>query len=280
MEQSPNPLKRFFRQPSIYIRLPSNGNYWPENSLIMPANGELPVLPMTAVDEITYRTPDALYNGQAVVDVIESCLPNVKNAWYTPGTDLNSLLIAIRIASYGHEMQLESTCPSCNNSSTYELDMRVVLDQIGKPDYEKSLQHDPIEVIFGPMNFQDQNASNIEQFGQQQNIRSITESDLNDQEKIKRMNATMREITKLTIKALAGNIIAIRTPDSFVTDKQHIQEYLNNCDREVYAKIRDHVIDLRQQTDIKPIKITCDSCKEIYEQPINLEMSSFFGNAS
>lgn len=60
MTQSANPLKQFFRQPAIYLRLPSNGDFWPAGSLQMTPNSELPVYPMTAIDEITYRTPDAL----------------------------------------------------------------------------------------------------------------------------------------------------------------------------------------------------------------------------
>ena len=75
MSQSVNPLKQFFRQPAIYMRLPSQGEYWPEGSIALPENKELPVYPMTAIDEITYRTPDALFNGQAVVNVIKSCVP-------------------------------------------------------------------------------------------------------------------------------------------------------------------------------------------------------------
>ena len=46
-----NPLKQYFRQPSVYVRLPSQGKFWPKDSLNMPANGELPVLPMTTMDE-------------------------------------------------------------------------------------------------------------------------------------------------------------------------------------------------------------------------------------
>ena len=84
-----NPLKQFFRQPVIYARLPSKGKFYPPGTLDMPANNELPVLPMTAIDEITYRTPDALYNGQATVDVIQSCLPNIKNAWVIPAMDMD-----------------------------------------------------------------------------------------------------------------------------------------------------------------------------------------------
>ena len=98
MTQSANPLRQYFRQPAIYLRLPTSGDHWPEGSINIPPNGELPVLPMTAIDEITYRTPDALFNGQAVVDVIQSCVPSIKNAWAAPAPDINALLTAVRIA--------------------------------------------------------------------------------------------------------------------------------------------------------------------------------------
>jgi hypothetical protein len=87
-----NPLQQYFRQPAIHIKLPSNGEFYPNGSLDMPPTGEIPVYPMTAIDEITYRTPDALFNGQAVVSVIQSCIPNIKDAWASPATDVNAIL--------------------------------------------------------------------------------------------------------------------------------------------------------------------------------------------
>ena len=70
-----NPLKKHLRQPKIYIKLPSQGKYWHPNAIDFPESGELPVYAMTARDEITFKTPDALLNGQATVDVIQSCMP-------------------------------------------------------------------------------------------------------------------------------------------------------------------------------------------------------------
>ena len=45
-----NPLKKYFRQPKLYINLPSKGKFYPAGSLNMPETGELPVFPMTAKD--------------------------------------------------------------------------------------------------------------------------------------------------------------------------------------------------------------------------------------
>ena len=111
-----NPLSQFFRQPAIHIRLPSGGKFYPVGSINMPPNGELPVLPMTAVDEITYRTPDALFNGSAVVSVIQSCVPSIKDAWQMPSQDIDAVMIAIRIASFGHGMDINTQCPACNHN--------------------------------------------------------------------------------------------------------------------------------------------------------------------
>ena len=156
MTQSSNPLKQYFRQPAIYLRLPSGGQQWPNGAIDIPENGELPVYPMTAIDEITYRTPDALFNGQAVVNVIHSCVPSIKDAWGCPTVDMNSILTAIRIASYGHEMGMTTTCPNCDTTADYGLDLRSVLDQQKSPDYTKTIVHGDLEIIFKSPTYQNQ----------------------------------------------------------------------------------------------------------------------------
>mgnify|MGYP003705654645 CR=1 FL=1 len=108
-----NPLSKHFRQPSIYIKLPSKGRFWPENTLELPLNGEIPVYPMTVKDELTLRTPDALLNGTGMVDVIKSCCPNIKDPWAMPAVDVDPVFIAIRLASYGPTMELNTTCTNC-----------------------------------------------------------------------------------------------------------------------------------------------------------------------
>ena len=101
---SANPLAKHFRQPAIYMKLPSQGRFWPSEALNLPATGAIPVYPMTAKDEIVLRTPDALMNGQGIIDVIQSCCPNIVDAWRMPSIDVDAVLVAIRIASYGNQM--------------------------------------------------------------------------------------------------------------------------------------------------------------------------------
>jgi hypothetical protein len=83
-----NPLRQFFRRPAVYFSLPSKGKDYDIDVLELPESGELPVYPMTAIDEITVRTPDALYNGSAVADLIKSCVPAIKDPWRLNSNDL------------------------------------------------------------------------------------------------------------------------------------------------------------------------------------------------
>ena len=46
-QSGPNPLQKYFRQPKIYLSLPSKGHWYPEGAIEMTENGELPVYAMT-----------------------------------------------------------------------------------------------------------------------------------------------------------------------------------------------------------------------------------------
>ena len=59
---------------------------------------------MTAKDEMAFKTPDAMINGQSTVDVIKSCVPNLLDPWKMVNYDTDAVLLAIRIATYGETM--------------------------------------------------------------------------------------------------------------------------------------------------------------------------------
>lgn len=277
-----NPLKQYFRQPGVYLRLPSLGNFYPPGAIQLPPNGEIPIYPMTAIDEITYRTPDALFSGSAVINVVQSCVPSIKNAWMMPAMDVDSVLVAIRIATYGHDMDFNSTCPKCGKDHNHTADLRQVLDRLKAPDYNTCVQQGDLEVYFRPMTYKNLNDNNQAQFEEQKTIQVMEESDLTDVEKIKSISAALKKLTTVTVKALAQSIAEIKTPTALVNDAEFIEEFLINCDRTLFTKIRDHVIDIKAEAEMKPFEIDCpeDDCKYKYLQTITLDMTSFFGDAS
>jgi hypothetical protein len=277
---SNNPLQQYFRQPAIYIKLPSNGQFYPPGALEPSPNGEYSVLPMTAIDEMTYRTPDALFNGAAVVSVIQSCMPNIKNAWAVPAVDVDTILVAIRIASYGHSMEFSSTCPHCGEDSEREMDLRQVIDRIKAPDYNQPILTGDMEIYFKPMTYKNLNDNNQLQFEEQKVLQLLPDTEVENVEKVRLLSDALKKLTDVTIKALTQSVGAIKTPTALVSEPEYIEEFLKNCDRAVFNRIRDFIIDIKGQAEMQPVQITCDKCEKQYEQQLTLDMSSFFAVAS
>ena len=242
MDQKPtNPLFKHFRQPAIYMQLPSNGEYWPDSALEMPATGELPVYPMTARDEITIRTPDALLNGQGVVDVIQSCCPNIKDAWKMPSIDVDAVLLNIRIASYGNNMDIDTSCPKCNDESNFSLDLSGVTGQIAMPDYSTLLDVDGLRIKLKPQPYFEVNKVNQITFTEQQILRTINDNTVSDEEKKAKTDAWLAKLVDLNIQICANCTDYILTEDGTkVTDIGFITEFYNMADFKVMRHIQDN----------------------------------------
>jgi hypothetical protein len=262
------------------VRLPSQGKFYPPGAINLPPTGELPVLPMTAIDEITYRTPDALFNGQATVSVLQSCVPDIKDAWATPAMDIDTLLISIRIASYGHDMDFGTKCPACGHECEHTVDLRSILDRMRAPDYNASLKSGDLEIFFRPMTYKNLNDNNALQYENQKLLQLLPDSQVGETEKMTALSAALKRITEITVKALAQSIAAVKTPQALVSEPKHIEEMLRNCDSKLFNRIRDFVLELKAVSEMQSLKITCDECKHNYEQNITLDMASFFAPVS
>jgi len=276
-----NPLQKYFRQPVIHIALPSGGQFYPTGSLDLPPTGEVPIYPMTAVDELRARTPDALFNGSALADIIASCVPNIKNAWNLPVIDLNALLAAIRLASYGYDMEIGTNCPKCGFGEVIAIDLRSVLTTIGKGDYDTAFVQGDLSFYFKPISYQQLNDINRTMFEDQKLIEMANgDNNLSDEDRRGYLGQAYRHITDLTFRSIASTVSAIKSPDALVTDEDQIYDFLTNCPKTLYQAVKDHTISLRETSDLKPIGVTCNGCQHQYEQEFTLDISNFFETAS
>ena len=272
-----NPLAKHFRQPSIYIKLPSNGKFWPEGSLDLPLTGEIPVFPMTTRDEIVLRTPDALMNGSGVVEIIQSCVPNIKNAWLAPSVDIDTIFIAMRIASYGHNMDMEANCPKCSEKNLYTVDLRQALASIQCPNYDELIQSGDIKIKLKPQPYEQTNKTSALGFEEQKMIQNITDSGLNDEEKVKVIAEQMKKLVDITLNLLTESTEYVQTTDGIiVTDKNHIAEFYRNSESKITRDIQARAEVMAKEAAIKPVKVKCEKCENEYEMTINFDYASFF----
>ena len=272
-----NPLFKHFRQPALYLKLPSMGRFWPEDAVDIPVTGEVPIYPMTVKDEITLKTPDALMNGAGVVDVIQSCCPNIKNAWKLPVIDLDAVLIAIRLASYGVSMDITTTCKNCSADNENTVDLRMVLERIRVPDFAPS-KIDKLVFNFRPQAFESNNQIALIQYEQQRLIDAVTNSSLSDEDKKSQFEAIFPKLTDLTVSTLVNNIESIVLEDgTIVNESTYIKEFLYNCERNVYTEIKNQVDALINQLKIEPVEITCPECSTTYQADLTFNQANFFG---
>ena len=288
-EKTVNPLQAYFRRPAIYIQLPSKGKFNEPGEIEIPENGEIPVYPMTAKDEILMRTPDALMNGATTVDVIQSCCPNIKNAWKLSSLDIDMVLVSIRIATYGESTDIKGVCPKCNEENNYELDLRTIIDKVTTQDYKSSIKVSDLIIHFKPLSYETVTKEAIKTFEQQRMIQGITSDEtLAEQDRIDRFQDAFIRLTVHSVGILAEAVGKIEMLDGkMITDRQQLGEFVANCDRTIFNTIKDHLDKNKVQSTIDPIQFECNGstdiegthtpCGEKWQQPFTIDNSTFFG---
>ena len=102
-----NPLLEKARIPGETFTLHSRGLFY-DNGELDPSvkNGEVNILPMAAIDEITLKTPDKLFSGQAIEDVFKRCVPQVLKPLDLHSKDVDFLLTCLRKISFGDNIEI------------------------------------------------------------------------------------------------------------------------------------------------------------------------------
>jgi len=277
-----NPLQKYFRQPKIYIRLPSNGDFYSAQSLEKTENGEYPVYPMTTRDEIMIKTPDALINGESTVEVIQSCIPNIKNAWDIPVIDMDAILIGIRIATYGENMSLSVKTPVTGEEKEYQIYLRPMLDSIYDQQYDNTITLEEMQVKIRPLTYREFTETSIKTFEEQRIFNALTDREIPESKKLQTFNDSFKKLTDLTIHTLEKSIKEIVLEDTTVSEPQYIQEFVDNADKALFQKVTDHVDNQRNKFSIKPLKIEATpeeiekGVPKTYEVPITFDQANFF----
>lgn len=287
MHNAANPLSKHFRQAKLYISLPSRGNFYQPGSFEFSETGEYPVLAMTAKDELRFKTPDALLNGQATVEVIQSCVPNVKNAWDIPVIDLDAILIAIRIATYGETMDLTTVVPGTDLERTYSADLRLLLDKLNSQTYDNVVVSGDFKIELTPLTYRHFTETALKTFEEQRIFMLLNNDNMTEAEKLLKFNESFSKLTDLNIGIVLKSIASVQFQNETpVTNKQHIAEFFENADKDIFSSILAHIETQRKKFAIQPLEVQADEeliaagAPEKLYIPITFDQSSFFGKGS
>jgi len=257
VSKTKNPLTAYMRRPKLFLRLPSKGRYWPEDALDANKENEYEVYAMTVKDELLLKTPDALLNGYSTVSVIQSCVPAIKNAWECPSIDLDAILIAIRIASYGEKVEMNIKIPGTEEEEPFEIDIRPMLDTIVDSIYWDPVikVNDEITVTIHPINYKRMTEANVMNMEGERVLRMMLDPDITEETKVQYMNQAAEKLADANVIQVVNGIERIDTPNGSTDDKEHVKDFLSNSDPEVFKAVSKRFRELNEKNTYSQITV-------------------------
>ena len=162
---------------------------------------------MTAKDELSFKTPDALINGQATVDVIKSCVPNLLDPWKMVNYDTDTILLAIRIATYGETMDISYRVPVTNTVQDHSVNLPAVLEQLSKiklEDYATTIKGFKIKIA--PLTYKNLTKIQIANFEQQKLQGTVMDSTLTEEQKQTAFSKSWTTLNMVTFRRISKTV--------------------------------------------------------------------------
>ena len=281
-QSTENPLSGYFRDVAIYVHLPSNGLYSNPGDIEASSSGEVAVYPMTTADELLFKSPDALLNGEAIAKVIQSCVPSIKNVYNLPMNDVESILLAIRHSTYGDQMDFEVKCSECETPKEFGVSIESALISGKSLEGDKNVKLDNgLIVKLKPYTFSSSVKAASLAFNEEKLLQLLMEEDLEDEEKAIKASESLRRATELTMELLTDSIIAVYGEhDKLITnEREHISPWLSNISSQ-HSKLIETAINELNTTGInKEVHLICDKCEHEWSTNIEFDPSDFFGES-
>ena len=282
-----NPLQNYFRSVKMYISLPSGTSYYTPDILEFNDSGEVAIYPMTAKDELLIKNPDALLNGDAIIDIVKSCVPNVKDPKKLLSNDIDAMLIAIRHASYGEDIDLDAVCPECDANNHVSVNMTQSLSGMEylEKEYFISLPNG-IYIYVKPFSYAEVVKGLQAQFEQYKLAQALDNDDADDMQKLKVFNKSFKKLANLNFELLSNCIIKVTNEGAeneaefAVTDKKHILEFLQNVEKETFAALDNLVKKINNIGVRKHFEIECAKCEHTWEANLDFNPVTFFTKSS
>lgn len=273
-----NPLSKYFRQPGIFVHLPTKGTRYNTGDVNLNQFGQIAIKPMCAADELILKSPDALFNGEALASVITSCCPDIKNPKILLTPDVDAILLGIRVATYGDTMEFESTCPKCEQENNFESNIRDLLGMMGYLEDEyKTTTDDGLIIYIGPYNFESNLKASVAAYEEAKFIQSVTTEEVAEEDKVSYFRQSFERMNILNNELIADAILKIVTPEGEeIDDVVFISEFVENIEKKKITVIEDKIKELNQTGVNRKFAATCSECKHQWETEINFDPTHFF----
>ena len=270
-----NPLSKYFRKPAIYISLPSKGHFNPEIDQTMI--DEVGVLPMTAIDEIGMRSPDALLNGEAMISLIKSCVPSIPNVRNLCNIDVEALYLAIQYATYGKDITHSHKCSKCGSQSDFNIDINFLLNKFPEIDKVEPILYEDLVIHLRLPSLESVTRVALIRIEEQRIIKNIQTESVDETDEVelaKRFYSSFKRVANHNVDLLGETIAKIETPNGDVTDRLQIKEFLSNIPSNIVEKINKTVEGItKRPDDLSKFNFVCPENECGHKEDVQLELN-------
>ena len=277
-----NPLQGYYRHKDLYVKLPTLGK-WLKNKPNLTDDGEVGVRPMSMKDELLLSIPDALYNGQAIFELIQSVCPDIVDPYELSLPDADVILLASRASSYDKRFPVEAKCPHCEKSGMYDIDLQIVLGKVHLITEQTEIEIDDLIIELRPNTLAAVNANNIKASELARMLGSMRESEDINETLQQQYSENMAQIAAANIVLIADAIVQVTMPDGTqVTEPQHIIDWLTNSNRKTVDALQRAQTLMNVNGLPKNFDFTCanEECGETFNTSVEFNPSFFFTDSS
>jgi len=284
---SENPLSSLYRHKTIFLALPSNGKFY-RSGINLSVDNELGIMPMSVRDELLLKSPDSLFNGEAMIEVIKSCVPDIKNPEDVPVCDIDTIILGIRAAS-NPEMEVISECPACKKESRFIVNLLSYISTVKRIPDDNTIKANQETILeLKPYTLKTLMKRRLQEFKftkMEQSMRSMIKGNKSEEineellENIKKsLNDAYEDTAKITVEIVAESITKVTMTDRNieVSDPDHILDWVKNMDKNLYHKIVNKISELNDNNIQKTTDTKCPNCNTSYKTTMEVNPVNFF----
>jgi hypothetical protein len=278
--------------PHIEIALPTLAAFYPEGEVLHPSADPSKIIigPLSVLEESTINDPMMMITGRAISKLIKRVAPLVTDPSKLSELDIQAMLIACRIVSYGQTLKLEHECPKCNHANTMEIDLK---EHIGRfsPFTQDELNQFIIvlpkvgqTVNLRPLPYEDSVNMTIEAIksstGAEQ-FKELTDTEALSYEYIELYRTQFEKTLDTNIEALVATIYYVTTKaGSKVMDTDLIREWILALPIDdvkcMTKRIKDINNDIQERSQLE---YQCQECGELSKLFVELDPQKLFMQA-
>jgi hypothetical protein len=279
-----NPLKKYFRQPALYIRLPTLGRWYDTSVITVEGSSEIPIYGLSAIDDIMLNTPDAMLNGQALENVLKNCVPSIVDVKKLLIPDLDAIFVALKHATNNGKDDHNCKCPSCNHENSFEINCQMLLDSMSYvDDTDTSLQiDDDLMVYLRPYDFEMRHVYMQKEFEEEKMLQSLMRPDLDEFTKAHLAAESVDRLSKITFELVSRSIekVVMVKENITVTENKFINEWLQSINKIQAEAVITKVSELNKIGVNEKVDVKCQSCGHEWDETLNFDPINFFAKRS